>query len=182
MVRAFALAGLAAGSAAVAHGGAAALTTPAWSLAALVGAAIAVTALLRLAGAARQARAEADAVWLGSSAPANHDPLPLAETAAIMLAAQGAAHGALLAAGAGAHTGPGGSVALHVALALLGALLVWSADRTLAAALAGLGAALAAAIELLLRLAAPRPPAAAAAPAGRPPPTGRRGRAPPALA
>lgn len=181
MLRAFALAGLAAGSAAVAHGGGAALTNPAWSPAALGGAAIAVTALLWLAGAARRAHAQADAVWLGGAAPTNHDPLTLAETAAVMLAAQGCAHVALLAAGAGAHTGPGGSIALHVALALLGALLVWSADRTLAAALAGFGAALAAAIELLLRLAAPRLPAAAAAPAGRPPLTGRRGRAPPAL-
>ena len=43
-----------------------------------------------------------------------------------MLAAQGCAHLALLAAGAPAHPGQAGALALHTALAVLGAALVWA--------------------------------------------------------
>jgi hypothetical protein len=156
------------------------LATPAWSLPAFAGAAVGVAGLLGLTGAARKARAAAADPQAGAAA-AVYEPLGLPGAAAIVLAAQGCAHVALLAAGAGAHSGQGGSIALHVALALASGLLVWSAERVLVRALAGLDSALTAAIELLLRISPPGP-RLVPAPAGRPAAAGRRGRAPPVAA
>jgi hypothetical protein len=182
LARGSALAGLAAASATAAHGGTAALSDPAWSLPALAAAAAGSAALLRLVSAAQSARSAAAHVPMGGRAPAQRRAPGLAETTAIMLAAQGCAHLALLAAGAPAHPGQAGALALHTALALLGATVIWAADRRLAAALDTLATALAAAIELLLGVAAaiaerPRP-----APAARPHPGAHLGRAPPATA
>ncbi|HEY8858086.1 MAG TPA: hypothetical protein VIM27_01450 [Gaiellales bacterium] len=182
LARGSALAGLAAASATVAHGGTAALADPAWSLPALVAAAAGTAALLRLTASARSARVAAARVHETGAAFPAHTPLGLSETIAIMLAAQGCAHLALLAAGASAHPGQFGAVALHVALGILGAVAVWAADRTLSRALGELNTAVAAARELLLAVLAVayRPPAGA--PAGRLPLAGRHGRAPPAPA
>jgi hypothetical protein len=96
-----------------------------------------------------------------------------------MLAAQGCAHVALLAAGAPAHTGQAGGLALHTALALIGAGLDCTADRALTRALARLEDAVAGAVALLLRVAAPPRPLPVTAPAGRAPLGDLHGRAPP---
>jgi hypothetical protein len=115
-LRALAFAGLAATSAAVAHGGAAALTDPAWALPALSGAAIATAVMLagwRLVAAAGERAGEAS---LAALIPA-------------MLVAQGVAHAFLLVAGSPAHAGASGSLALHLALAVVAAVLVHRVDR-----------------------------------------------------
>jgi hypothetical protein len=182
LVRGLALAGIAAASATAAHGGAAALADPAWSIPALAASFAGALALLRMAASARKARGVAEHVLRGTPAVGAHAQLGLTETAAIMLAAQTCAHVALLAAGAPAHTGQAGAVALHTALALLGAALVWSADRALARALDRLGEAIAFAIELMLRLTTPSRPLPLEAPADRSPLRATRGRAPPLAA
>jgi hypothetical protein len=179
LARGLALAGIAAASATAAHGGAAALIDPSWSLPALAAASTGALALVRMAAAAGRARRAAAQVLRGSPAAAVHTPLGLTETAAIMLAAQGCAHVALIAAGAPAHAGQAGALALHTTLALTGAALVWAADRALAGALAHLGDAVAGAVALLLRLSGRPRPVAIAAPAGRPPMGAPRGRGPP---
>jgi hypothetical protein len=115
-LRALSFAALAGASAAVAHGGAAALTDPAWALPALGGAAVATAVLLagwRLVAARGERAAEASLALL----------IPA------MLVAQGAAHACLLAAGAAAHPDPSGSLALHLVLAVLAAVLVHRIDR-----------------------------------------------------
>jgi hypothetical protein len=182
LARGLALAGAAAASATAAHGGAAALADPAWSIPALAAASAGAVALLRMAASAGRARHAAARARHGGPALAAHVPLGLPETAAVMLVAQGCAHVALLAAGAPAHSGQAGALALHTALALLGAGLVWTADRALARALAELDAAVIAAIELLLRLATPPPPAPVPAPSGRLAIGAHRNRAPPSPA
>jgi hypothetical protein len=179
LARGLALAGIAAASATAAHGGAAALADPSWSLPALAAASAGALALVRMAAAAGRARRAATQALRGSPAAAVHMPLSLTEAAAIMLAAQGCAHVALLAAGAPAHAGQAGALALHTALAVVGAALVWTADRALARALRHLRQAVAAAAELLLRLSARPRPLPIAAPAGRPPAGAPRGRGPP---
>jgi hypothetical protein len=115
-LRALSFAGLAATSAALAHGGVAVLTDPAWALPALAGAGAATAVLLagwRLLAARREHAGEAS---LAALIPA-------------MLVAQLAAHLALLAAGTDAHGGAAGSLALHLALAVLAAWLVHRIDR-----------------------------------------------------
>jgi hypothetical protein len=182
IVRGLALAGLGAASALVAHGGTAALANPAWSLPALAASAAGTAALLRLTASARSARLSAARVGNGTPALPLHQPLGLAETTAIMLAGQGCAHIALLAAGAGAHPGQWGAMALHLGLGVLGAVAVWAADRAFAGALVDLGAAVTAALQLLLAVLVPAHGRPAGVPAGRPPLPGRHGRAPPAPA
>jgi hypothetical protein len=182
LARGSALAGLAAASATVAHGGTAALADPAWSLPALAAAAAGTAALLRLTTSAQRARLAAVRVYHGAPGLPAHTPLGLFETIAIMLAGQGCAHLALLAAGASAHPGQLGAVALHFALGVLGAVAVWAADRTLSSALCDLDTAVAAARDLLLAVLAPAYLPPAGAPAGHLPRAGRQGRAPPATA
>jgi hypothetical protein len=180
LARGSALAGLAAASATAAHGGTAALSDPAWAIPALVTAAAGVAGLQRLTTAAAATRLAGARVRLDGAATPAHRPPGLAETAAIMLAAQGCAHLGLLAAGAPAHSGQTGALALHTALALLGAALVWRADRALTGALHALAESIAAAAELLLAVAAAARPRPALAPAGRSDRGRRHGRAPPA--
>jgi hypothetical protein len=182
LARGSALAGLAAASATAAHGGTAALSDPAWAVPALVAAGAGVAALLHLTGSASRVRVAAARVHVDGGAAAGHRPLGPAETAAIMLAAQGCAHLGLLAAGAPAHAGQTGALALHTALALLGGALVWRADRALTGALDALSASIAATVELLLALTAAARPPAPSPPAGRRDRGRRHGRAPPATA
>src|SRR5690348_604384 len=179
LARGLALAGVAAASATAAHGGATALADPAWSVPALAAASAGAIALLHMAASAGRARHAAARARHGSPTLAAHMPLGLPETAAVMLAAQGCAHVALLAAGAPAHAGQAGALALHTALALLGAGLVWTVARAPARAIADLGAAVSAALDPLLRPAATPPPAAVPAAPGQPAARARRGPAPP---
>ena len=160
VLRAVAFTGLAASSAAVAHGGPAAASDPRWMAAALAGAALAGLVLWqgwRLLLAGGQACAQA----------------PLSALIPAMLLAQLAAHAGLLAAGAPAHTGAG-SLALHLCLAAIAAVLV----KRIEAGVAGR--------VLAARQAPPEtaPPAPRPAPAAVPRGTalcGHRGRAPPLL-
>lgn len=179
LARGLALAGIAAASATAAHGGVAALADPVWSLPSLAAATAAALALVHMTGAAARARRAVPHALRGSPAVTAYAPLGLAEAVAVMLTAQGCAHVALLAAGAPAHTGQAGALALHTALALAGAGVVRAADLALTRALADLGAAVAGARGLLLRPGAPPRPLPVAAPPGRPAFGARRGRAPP---
>jgi hypothetical protein len=109
--RACTFAGLAASSAAVAHGGPAALGQARWMAAALGGAAVAALVLWQ--------------GWRLVAASGRISPVAsLAGLIPAMLVAQWAAHQALLWAGAPAHNGAQGSLALHMALAVVAAVLV----------------------------------------------------------
>jgi 4-amino-4-deoxy-L-arabinose transferase-like glycosyltransferase len=159
-LRALTFAALAAATAAVAHGGFAMLADPRWAIAALGGAGVAALVMWRgWALVARRGEIQ-DTASLAALIPA-------------MLAAQTAAHLALLAAGAPAHPGAHGSLALHLALAVVAAVLVQLIDaHTQRCALAALTAPRLSSEHVVRR--AP----AAAAPRGL---AGwhRRGRAPP---
>jgi hypothetical protein len=152
---------------------------PAWSIPALAAASAAAIALLHMGAAAGRARKAASRAGYGTPTVAAHAPLGLPEAAAVMFTAQGCAHVALLAVGAPAHPGPAGALALHTALALLGAGLVWSADKALSRALDALSDAVTAAVELLLGLAVPPRPTPVPAPVGRLAISAHRGRGPP---
>jgi hypothetical protein len=162
-LRALTFAALAAVTAAIAHGGPATLTDPRWALAALGGAGVAALVLWRgWMLVARNGRVDGTA--------------SLAALIPAMLAAQTAAHAALLAAGAPAHGGAPGSLALHLALAVVAAILVHRIDaHTQRRAMAALGSVPAPVDE------PPRPLPARVAPTGRPA-TAVHGRAPPLTA
>jgi len=115
-MRGAAFAGLAATSAALAHGDARDLR---WLGAAVCGAALA-TAVLAAAGSLAGRRLTA------------HTAAPLGLVTAAMLAAQAVAHAAMLAAGAPSHAGLAGGLALHVVLAVLSAMLVRGIDLRIA--------------------------------------------------
>jgi hypothetical protein len=117
-MRAVAFAGLASASASLAHGD---TRDPRWIAVALLGAA-AATVVLLAAGS------------LAGHRLAGHAALPLGVLVCAMLFAQAAAHVALLLAGAPAHAGAGGALALHVVLALLAALVVRGIDVRIEAA------------------------------------------------
>jgi hypothetical protein len=156
-MRAMAFAGLASASASLAHGD---TRDPRWIAVALLGA-VAATAVLLAAGS------------LAGRRLTGHVALPLGALVAAMLLAQAAAHAALLVAGAPAHAGAGGSLALHVVLALLAALVMRGIDVRIEAAQRRRGPAPTAALEpLRQRLSAVAPRAAFAAGSAR-------GRAPP---
>jgi len=115
-LRAAAFTSLAAATAAVAHGGLAGITRPGWAIPALAGSSVATLVM-----------------WRGWTllARSRELPAPAASLAALipaMLAAQTAAHEALLAAGLPAHRGASGALALHLALAVVAALLVHRID------------------------------------------------------
>ena len=114
-LRALTFAALAAVTAAIAHGGLATLADPRWAFAAVGGAGVAAMVMWRgWALVARQGEIQ-DTASLAALIPA-------------MLAAQTAAHLALLAAGAPAHPRAHGSLALHLALAVVAAVLVQLID------------------------------------------------------
>jgi hypothetical protein len=123
LMRGAAFAGLAAASASLAHGDA---RDPRWLGAALCGAALA-TAVLAVAGS-----------LTARPLPA-HTAAPLGLVTAAMLAAQAAAHIAMLAAGAPSHAGLAGGLALHVVLAVLAAMLVRGIDLRIESATAASG-------------------------------------------
>jgi hypothetical protein len=83
-------------------------------------------------------------------------PLTVLEAAVVLVVSQAFAHGALLLAGAPAHPGARGALALHLALALSAALLVSTVDRALSSALDGLDDAVARLLELLAAIPAAR--------------------------
>jgi hypothetical protein len=179
------LAGLAAGAAAAAHGGWGELSDPRWAGAAVLGAALAAIGLAWTgvaAAAARWAAAELEHGRPRAVARMDHRPLTVPEAAAVLVAAQACAHAALLLAGAPAHPGAGGALALHVALALAAALVASAADRALVKALTRLGTAAGRLLQLLSTASPARPPRRASVP--RPAPSGRLplGRAPPLTA
>ncbi|MDQ1674817.1 MAG: hypothetical protein QOC98_3379, partial [Frankiaceae bacterium] len=120
LMRGAAFAGLAAASASLAHGDA---RDPRWLAAALGGAGLA-TAVLAAAGS------------LAAHRLRPHAAAPLSLVTAAMLAAQGLAHVALLAAGAPSHSGLAGGLALHLVLALLSAMLVRGIDLRIESAAA----------------------------------------------
>ena len=176
------LAGLAAGAAAAAHGGWGELSDPRWAAAAAVGAGLAAVGLAWTGIAAAAARWAASELEHGRARPVGrtaHRPLTLLEAAVVLITAQACAHAALLVAGAPAHPGAGGALALHVALALAAALVVSTADRMLSRALARLDTAVGILLALLsaspaarppVRRSAPRPAPYAGLPSGRAPP------------
>jgi hypothetical protein len=101
------------------------------------------------------------------------------EAAVVLVTAQACAHAALLLAGAPAHTGAGGALALHLSLALATALVVSAVDRALEVALDSLGSAAGRLLELLLAAVPawtprapelPRPARSRRLPPGRAPP------------
>lgn len=99
-------------------------------------------------------------------------------TAATLLTAQLATHGALIAAGVHAGMGPAGALALHASLALLVAVLLHAADSWLSVRVLALVSALLSALQQAtgeragrIEIPHPRPHAATSSP-----------RAPPALA
>jgi hypothetical protein len=180
--RALGVAGLSAAAAVAAHGGPAALAGGRPLLAALVGSLIALAGMGAILGSAAARRAQAMRIQRGDVLSATLDASPAVATStlvAVMLVCQAGAHVTLLLLGVRAHAGPPAPIALHAALALVGAGLLVAVERLLAGATRGLGAAIAAAAALL----ADRP----AAPSPRPVPTPRpfrvehahRGRAPP---
>ena len=155
------LAGLAAGSAAAAHGGWSELSDPRWAGAAVAGAVIAAAGLAwtgTVASAARWVTAELDHGRVPAPGGRAHRPLTVLEAAVVLVTSQAFAHGALLLAGAPGHPGAGGALALHLALALAAALVASSVDRALSAALEGLDVAYARLLELLAALSAARNP------------------------
>ncbi len=120
-IRAVAFAGLAAASASLAHGD---IRDPRWLAVALIGATVATGMLVATA-------------HLAGARMSDHRALPLGVITAAMLLTQAAAHAALMLAGAPAHAGAAGGLALHVVLAVLAALLVRGLDHRIAAAAAG---------------------------------------------
>jgi hypothetical protein len=176
------LAGLAAASATAAHGGWGELSDPRWAAAAAIGAALAAAGLAWtgvVASAAYWTAAELDRGRVPAVPSLPHRPLSVLEAAVVLVAAQACAHAALLIAGAPAHTGAGGALALHLSLALAAALVASAVDRALGAALDRLEAATGRVLELLLA----RVPAWTPCAPGLPGPAGSRrippGRAPP---
>jgi hypothetical protein len=179
------LAGLAAGAAAAAHGGWGELSDPRWAAAAALGAALAAVGLAWTgiaAAAARWAASELEHGRARTVGRTEHRPLTVLEAAVVLVSAQASAHAALLVAGAPAHPGAGGALALHVALALAAALAASTADRMLSRSLARLERAVGILLELLSALPVPRPPSRAPVP--HPAPAARLplGRAPPLAA
>ena len=139
-LRTLALAALAASATAVGHGGRAVLTDPHWMLPALAGAVACCLLAAHLAGVAA-----AHLTPVSGSTTA---------TAAILTAGQLAAHQALIESGVHASPSPSGSLALHVALGLAGALVIRLVeslyDRSLARTLRVF-------LELLAAAAPPQP-------------------------
>jgi hypothetical protein len=179
-VQASGIAGLSAAGAVAAHAGPAGLSDGRWLVVALAGAALAVGTIAFALGTALALDRRAARLHPGVPTPLAHavDAPPLPALVAIMLVCQGCAHAALLAAGVPARTGAVASPLLHVALAVAGAVIVWSLRRRVARSSAGLVRAIAASLPRLLQ----RPGASGPAPAPariRPRSGGVHGRAPP---
>jgi hypothetical protein len=160
-LRVLALASLSALAAVVAHGGPQLLTDPRWALPAGLAAVAACWAgATAVALAGRGLAPRPGSVWA---------------TAGLLACGQTAAHAALLAVGVMPASGQAGAVALHLLLALAGALVVAAGERLLAARAADVLARL---LELLAA-ADPRRPWPAAQPRPAVVRSAHRGRAPP---
>jgi hypothetical protein len=144
-LRTLALAALAASATAVGHGGPVVLTDLHWMLPALAGAVACCLIAVRIAGVAATHLSPVS----GSTTA----------TAAILIAGQLAAHLALIESGVHASPSPSGSLALHVALGLAGALVIRSLEYLFDR---GLAHALRAFLEMLAAVATPQPLAARA--------------------
>ena len=143
------VAGYSAAAAVIAHAGPSGLADPRWVAVALLGAAIALAAVLAAGAAAvrlrsrtaRVARADISA----AAGPIGTFETPLPGLFGLFLVCQTAAHLALLV--LGTHGSTTGSLALHVGLAMLGALLLWLGQQWFGRQVALLA-------ELIARLAA----------------------------
>jgi hypothetical protein len=185
LARGFAVTGLSAVAAVVAHEGPAAFSDRRPLAVALAGAGVAAAGVAALLAASASRAARAARIRRGDLIAVRADlgTAPAAPAlVAVLLVCQGGAHGALLVAGIGSHGGPPATLALHAALALAGAGILVGVERVLGRATATLSAAIAAAAAALGRggaLSRPRRPA-------RPRPVRRsrayHGRAPPRAA
>jgi hypothetical protein len=143
------VAGYSAAAAVIAHAGPSGLADPRWVAVALLGAAIALAAVLAAGAAAvrlqsrtaRVARADISA----AAGPIGTFETPLPGLFGLFLVCQTAAHLGLLV--LGTHGSTTGSLALHVGLAMLGALVLWLGQQWFGRQVALLA-------ELIARLAA----------------------------
>jgi hypothetical protein len=182
-VQASGIAGLSATGAVLAHAGTSGLAETRWLAVALTGAVVAVAAIALALGLALALDRRAAVVHSGAPAPSllaeAVDAPPFLALVAVMLACQGSAHAALLAAGVPATTGAVASPLLHAALAVAAAWIAWTVQRVVARSSAGLARALASILATCLRPPALRVGGDARRPRTRPGTGGLFGRAPP---
>ncbi len=186
LARGFAVTGLSAVAAVVAHEGPAAFSDGRPLAAALAGAGVAAAGVAVLLAATASRTALAARVRRGDLIAARADlgTAPGASAlVAVLLVCQAGAHCALLVAGIGAHGGPPATLALHAVLALAGAGILVGVERVLGRATATLSEAIAAAADALGRggalswprgLTRPRPLQRSRAYHGRAPPRAAR--------
>jgi hypothetical protein len=174
--------GWSAAAALVAHGGPALLVDPRWLAVALAGSLAAASGLAVTGGRALERHAQLARLARGELAPATASGFaraPMSLLLGAMLACQGAAHLALLAGGVHTAAEPGGALALHGALAGLGALVLYRLEVLLERVSDRLTAAVSRAIQLLTEAAARPQPTAVPAPASAGPSGHVRLRGPP---
>ena len=155
--------GWSAAAALVAHGGPALALDPRWLAVALAGSLAAAAGLAATGGRAvdrhvRLARLASGDLHAATATGYTRSPMPVLLGA--MLACQGAAHLALLAAGVHAAGGQSGSLALHAGLAALGAIAMYQLEGVLERLSVRLAAAVSRVIELLTASPTPLWPAA----------------------
>ena len=143
------VAGYSAAAAVLAHAGPAGLADPTWMAVALLGAAVALAALLLGGAAAMRLRSRMDRVAradiTAAAGPLRTADMPLTALFGLFLVCQTAAHVGLLM--LGTHGSTSGALALHVGLAMLGALVLWLGQQWFGRQVALLA-------ELIARLAA----------------------------
>jgi hypothetical protein len=143
------VAGYSAAAAVIAHAGPSGLADPKWMAVAVLGATVALVALLMTgAGAMRlqsRVRRVAHADITAAAGPIGSADTPLPALFGLFLVCQTAAHLGLLM--LGTHGSTTGAMALHVGLAMLGALLLWLGQQWFGRQVALLA-------ELIARLAA----------------------------
>ncbi len=181
VVQAGAIVGLSAVGAVFAHAGPAGIVDRRWLAAAAVGAVLALAALMvALWFAVTLWRSVVDVERALSAGPADvAEEIRFSALVGVMLACQACAHVALLSAGVSAHTGSSGSLALHLLLAIAGALVVALVGRIVGGAADAVAQAVARALALLLGARAARRAPCLHEPRLRPPAGGPRSRAPP---
>lgn len=142
-------AGYSAAAAVIAHAGPAGLADPKWVAVALLGAVLALAALLAGGAATMRLHTRIDRVSradiAAASGPIGYADAPLPALFGLFLVCQTAAHLGLLLLGTRGSTS--GAMALHVGLAMLGALLLWLGQQWFGRQVALLA-------ELIARLAA----------------------------
>jgi hypothetical protein len=151
-VRAVTVGGWSAAAALLAHGGPALLADPRWLALAISGSLLAACGLSITAGRAIDRQARLRRIASGRLPPAGTTVFtraPLSALLGAMLLCQGAAHAALVAGGVHAAAGTGGTLALHAALAAVGALMVFGLESVLERLTASLADAVKRVLELL---------------------------------